>query len=176
VDAAFGVEGDVDYLRSFSRGVNSVISSKFDEKSFKKGMTGRMSELTLNKAIINGSLNGFNLISGKYGEMGGETFSKAFGKFAPIKLFFAGALSSGIGDAVDLGFSRAVNNNGLGLLMNYSIWTQAFLKDGSKTGLLYLIPEYNDYKKGNFAPVFNSGIINVGFQYLFHIMGVGSKK
>jgi len=67
--------------------------------------------------------------------MGSEIFTKAFGIFVLIKLFFIGTLSSGIGDAIDLGFSRSVNNNGIGLLMNYSIWTQAFFKDGSKSGL-----------------------------------------
>jgi RHS repeat-associated protein len=178
VDAAFGVEGDVDYLRSFSRGVNSVISSKFDEKSFKKGMTGEVKRPDFAAFATNSTLNGFNLIAGKFGEMGGESFRKAFGNYAPVKLFFVGAASSSISDALDIGWSSTVKNSGgHGLLFNYSIWTQAFFKDGSKSGLLYLIPEYNKYKNGKFwGPVFSGGGRNMGLQYLFAIMGIGGTK
>lgn len=82
-----------------------------------------------------------------------------------------------VGDALDLGFSKVVKDDGAGFLMNYAIWTQAFFKDGSKTGLMYLIPEYSDYKKGKFwGPVFGGGMRNMGLQYLFSIMGIGSKR
>lgn len=178
VDAAFGVAGDVDYLRSFSRGVNAVVSSKFDEKSFKKGMSGSVKRPGLREFTTNAALSGFNLIAGKYGELGEESFKKAFGSWAPLKLFFAGAASSAIGDALDRGWSSMVKNDGgHGLLFNYSIWTQSFFKDGSKTGLLYLIPEYKDYKKGKFwGPVFSGGGRNIGLQYLFAMMGAGGSR
>lgn len=115
---------------------------------------------------------GTNLLAGKSGELGKETFSKAFGKFAPLRLFFAGAASSGVGDVLDLGFSKIVKDDGAGFLMNYAIWTQAFFKDGSKTGLMYLIPEYSNYKEGKFwGPVFKNGGRNIGLQYLFSILG-----
>jgi hypothetical protein len=137
---------------------------------------GEIPESKWRKSGVNAILNGINLTAGKYGELGGKKFAEAFGKHAAIKLFFMGAGSSGIGDAIDWGAGKIVNDDGHGFLMNYSIWTQAFFKDGGKTALLYLSPAYRKYKKNNFAPIFGNGATNMGMQYIFYLMGFSSNK
>jgi hypothetical protein len=87
-----------------------------------------------------------------------------------------GAATSGVGDALDYGAGSLISDHSNPLLMNYAVWTQAFFKDGTKTGVLFLSKKYRDYKDFKFSTIFNAGISNVGLQYFFLLQGVMSRN
>jgi RHS repeat-associated protein len=159
-------------LQTFSRGVTAVISSKFDEKSFKKGLVGKIPQFDPGNSGVNSILGGLNVVSSKYGEYG-KDFYKVFGGGAPWKLFLVGAGASAVGDAIDYGFASWANRGGAaGLQMSLSVLTQSFSKDASKNAALYLLPAYQKYTGKNFSfSSFRKGAGNAGLQYLFFLTG-----
>ena len=130
--------------QAFARGAGAVISSKFDEKSFKKGFSSDIKKPKWFNYMNNSILGGANTIASKYGQDGQELIKK-YGNGIFINLFFAGAASG----AATTGLDHWMNGNDIGngrMLLNVGLGSVS--KDFMKAGILFTNSSYR--KKNSF--------------------------
>jgi RHS repeat-associated protein len=166
IDLVYGTLED-DALMSFARGAGSVISSKFDEKGFKKGYGG-VEQFDWGKFTNSALLSGAGAVTNAYGVYG-QKYVEAYGSGIYWQMALGGLLAGAASGGLDAGHYYGWRGGRDGLPALFNVAVNSFGKDMGKSFVYHgLNSKYNKKNSywNNLLTTNGSGL-NLG-------MGIGS--